>query len=207
MRLLQGRDDVEEVVSFSFVHFDLPHPSILVCLGDHPLRLSKFPFVNLKKADIRAKVSAVQASVRMRTRTGDNRYGAVTICERLSENVASEPLEITGVEQSIFWDRFPGHIDQRPLQIFGQFLFHGGVVDVRVTACHLRSEMAEVALDDVVGHTQVDHARSDRVAELMGLKAKELAIRTSYFMVVSQAVDALREASLLKHSPSRIREQ
>jgi hypothetical protein len=44
--------------------------------------------------------------------------------------------------------------------------------------------MAEVALDDVVGHTQINHSRSDRVAELMGLKAEELAIRIPYFMLV-----------------------
>src|SRR5882724_6734714 len=182
---LQRRDDVKEVVSLLLVHFDLPHPSVRVCLGDHALCLSKFRFVDFQEADIRAKVSAVQASVRMRTRTGDNRYGAVTICERLSENVAGEPLEVASVERSIFRYRFPGHIDQGSLQVLRQFFFHGGVMDVRIAACHLRSEMTEIALDDVVGHAQIDHARSDRVAELMGLKAKELAIRISDFMVVS----------------------
>src|SRR5258708_21504843 len=114
---------------------------------------------------------------------------------------------MTSVERSIVRHRFSCHVDQSSLQVFRQFFFHGGVMDVCVTTCHLRPEMAEVALDDVVGHTQINHARSDRVTELMGLKAEELAIRVSYFMVVSQAVDALREAGLLKHSPSRIREQ
>src|SRR5258705_12934482 len=120
----------------------------------------------------------------MRARTGDNRYGTVTVGERLSENIASEPLEITGVEGSIFGHCSPGDIDQRSLQIFRQFLFHCGVMDVRVATRHFRPEMAEVALNDVVGHTQIDHARSDCVAELMGLKTEELAIRVSYFMVV-----------------------
>jgi hypothetical protein len=29
-----------------------------------------------------------------------------------------------------------------------QFLFHGGVMDVRITTCHLRPEMAQIALDE-----------------------------------------------------------
>src|SRR5713101_7483830 len=62
---LQGRDDVKEVVSLLLVHFDLPHPSVRVCLGDHPLCLSKLRLVDFQEADIRAKVSAVQAGVRM----------------------------------------------------------------------------------------------------------------------------------------------
>src|SRR5258707_14613436 len=82
MCLLQGRDDLEEAVSFSFVHFDLPHPSGLVCFGDHPLCLSKLCLVDFDEANIRAKVGAVQASVRMWTGTGN---GAVTVRERLSE--------------------------------------------------------------------------------------------------------------------------
>src|SRR5947207_796599 len=42
MELFQGRDDVDEVVSLSLVHFDLANASMLICLGDHPLCLSKF---------------------------------------------------------------------------------------------------------------------------------------------------------------------
>jgi hypothetical protein len=85
---------LKEVVSLLLVHFDLPLPSVRVCLSDHSLCLSKFRLVDFQEADIRAKVSAVQASVRMRTWTGDNRYGAVTICERLSENVSGEAEKI-----------------------------------------------------------------------------------------------------------------
>ena len=88
MDLLQGRDHVAEVFSFSFVHLNLPNPSVLVCLGDHALCLSKFRFVHLKEADIRAKVSAVQTCIRMRTRPRKDRYGAVAVCECLCENVA-----------------------------------------------------------------------------------------------------------------------
>jgi len=51
MELFQGRDDVDEVVSLSLVHFDLANASMLICLGDHPLCLSKFRLVHLKKAD------------------------------------------------------------------------------------------------------------------------------------------------------------
>src|SRR5580704_9118857 len=62
MCLLQGRDDFEEVVSFSFVHFDLSHPCVRVCVGDHSLCLSKLCLVDFEEADIRAKVAAVQTS-------------------------------------------------------------------------------------------------------------------------------------------------
>jgi hypothetical protein len=99
MDLLQGRDDFDEVASLSLVHFGLPHPSVRVCFGDHLLCLSKFRLVHLKKADIRAKVSAVQTCIRMRTRPRDDRYGAVAVCECLRENVAGEPLEIAIVEK------------------------------------------------------------------------------------------------------------
>jgi hypothetical protein len=54
-------------------------------------------------------------------------------------------------------------------------------MDVRITTCHLRPEMAQLALDDVVRHTQIDHSCSDRVAELMGLKTEQFSIRISYF--------------------------
>jgi len=49
---LQGRDDLKEVASLLLVHFDVPHPSVRVCLGDHPLCLSKLSLVYLKEADI-----------------------------------------------------------------------------------------------------------------------------------------------------------
>src|SRR5258708_37316403 len=56
---LQRRDDVKEVVSLLLVHFDLPHPSARICLGDHSLCLSKLRLVDFEEADIRAKVSTV----------------------------------------------------------------------------------------------------------------------------------------------------
>lgn len=64
MFLLQRRDGAEEIVSFSFVHFDLSEASVRICFGDHPLRLSKFSFGALKlcrgtKAKIRNIMSAV----------------------------------------------------------------------------------------------------------------------------------------------------
>ena len=58
-------------------------------------------------------------------------------------------------------------------------------MNVGVTACHLRPKMAKIPLDEVVRHTQIDHACSNGVAELMGLKAEELAIRVSYLVFVS----------------------
>jgi hypothetical protein len=94
MRSLQGRDDVDEVIPFAFIHFDLPCPSVRRCFGDHSICLSKFTLVCLKKADISAKVSTVQTGIRMRTRACDDGYRTVDVCERLSENVSREPLEI-----------------------------------------------------------------------------------------------------------------
>src|SRR5262245_35858090 len=53
---LQGRDDVHEVISFAFIHFDLPCPTVCGCLGDHSLGLPKLCLMRLKKADIGAEV-------------------------------------------------------------------------------------------------------------------------------------------------------
>jgi len=56
MPLLQKRDDIDEVISFAIVHFDLPRPSVRGCFGDHPLCVSKLCLVDFEKADICAKV-------------------------------------------------------------------------------------------------------------------------------------------------------
>jgi hypothetical protein len=61
---------MDEVVSLGFVHFDLPHPSVRGCFAAHSL-CPKLCLVHVKKADIGAKMSAVQAGVRMRTRACD----------------------------------------------------------------------------------------------------------------------------------------
>jgi len=40
-------------------------------------------------------------------------------------------------------------------------------MNVRVTVRHLRPEMAQIALNEVVGNAEVDHSRSDGMAKLM----------------------------------------
>lgn len=78
----------------------------------------------------------------MWTGTGDNGNGAVTVRERLSENVPREPLEIASVERSAVGGGFPRHVHQDALEVLKQFLLHRGVMNVRVTSGHLRPEMA-----------------------------------------------------------------
>jgi len=40
-------------------------------------------------------------------------------------------------------------------------------------------------VDEVVWHTQINHAGSNSVAKLMGLEAEKLAIRVPYLVFVS----------------------
>ena len=120
MRSLQGRDDVEEVIPFAFIHFDLTCPSVRSCFGDHSICLSKFTLVCLKNADISAKVSAVQTGIRMRTWACEDGYRTVAVCERLSENVSREPLEIASVERSALMQSSPRHVHQGALEILRQ---------------------------------------------------------------------------------------
>src|SRR5580704_5714599 len=133
----------------------------------------------------------------MRTWPGNNRNSAVPIWQGLSQHVAREPAQIACVERPFFRHHLACHIHQRPLQVLREFLPHGGVMNVRVTVRHLRSEMAQIALNEVVGNAEVDHSRSDGMAKLMRLEAEEFAVGVADLMVISQAVDSLREALLL----------
>src|SRR5271157_4641118 len=103
----------------------------------------------------------------MRTWPGNNRNRAVAVWQGLSQHVAREPPQITCVERSLFWHDFASDINQRSLQVLGEFFPHRCVMNVRVPARHLRPEMAQVALNEVVGHAEVDHSRSNGMAKLM----------------------------------------
>src|SRR5882724_10564893 len=120
---LQGRDDVDEVIPFAFIHFDLPCPSVRSCFGDHSICLSKFTLVCIDKADISAEVSAVQTGIRMRTWACDDGYRTVAVCERLSENVSREPLEIASVERSLSCKVFPVTSTKVPWRYSASFSF------------------------------------------------------------------------------------
>ena len=50
--------------------------------------------------------------------------------------------------------------------------------------------MAQVALDDVVWDSEVDHARSHGVAELMRLEAEELAVGSADSVVIGETLEA-----------------
>jgi hypothetical protein len=64
---LQRRDDVDQVVSLLFVYLALPCPSILIGLGDDSLCFAQLCLMSIEEARIRAKMSAVQTRIRMRT--------------------------------------------------------------------------------------------------------------------------------------------
>jgi hypothetical protein len=57
---------------------------------------------------------------------------------------------------------------QKLLQLRSQSL----IVKVGIAVSHLRCFVTEVPLIDMLRHIEVDHARTNRVPELMGLKMK-----------------------------------
>ena len=150
----------------SFISICRVHPFALAFAMTRAVS-SQLRLMHIEEAGVRAEVSAVQTCIRMRTWPGNHGDGTVAVCQSLGKDVASEPAEVAGIEWAVFLHYFAGHIYQRSLQIFGEFFPHRGVMDVCVTARHLRPEMAEIALNEVMGHAEVDHSRSDRVAELM----------------------------------------
>src|SRR2546423_1396778 len=57
--------------------------------------------------------------------------------------------------------------------------------------------MTQVALNNVLGHTVVDHARANRVTELMGLKVVEFASCVPNLLTVGQRIDRVDKRALL----------
>src|SRR3984885_37213 len=94
MTCLQGCDDVDEACSFSRVHFALSHPSVRVRLGDYPLGLVQFGAMHFEKRGIRPEVRKVEAGVRVWTRTSHDWYRAVAVRQSLSQDAASQPLQV-----------------------------------------------------------------------------------------------------------------
>ena len=109
----QGCDDVDEARSFSQVHLDLAHPTVRICFRYNSLRLVKFSAMHFQKGGVRSKVSAVEASIRMRARPCHNWDNTIAIGQRLREDAASKPLEIGAIAHPIFWDCLARRIDQR----------------------------------------------------------------------------------------------
>ena len=95
---------------------------------------------------------------------------------------------------------------QRTLQILRQLILHRDIVDVCVPARHLRPFVAQVPLDDVVRNAEIDHARSHRVAELVGLEAEQLAGGVTNVVIKGEAIDSMGEAGLLDDASSLVRE-
>jgi hypothetical protein len=69
-------------------------------------------------------------------------------------------------------------------------------VDVGIATGRFRAFMPQVTLDDVVRHTEIDHACSNRVPDLVRLEAEELTRRIFDLMDISQLNECLREAGL-----------
>jgi hypothetical protein len=65
----------------------------------------------------------------------------------------------------------------------------------------------EITLDDVVRNSEIDHARSNGVTELMRLEARQLAVRSAYVVIVGKAIDSVSEAGLLEDSSFRVWEE
>src|SRR5258708_15625500 len=99
---LQRCDDVDDVISLPFVHFDLPCPSIRVGLGNDSLCVVQLRSMHVEEVGIGAEVSAIQTRIRMRTWPSNDRNGAVAVWQGLSQHVAREPAQITGVERPFF---------------------------------------------------------------------------------------------------------
>src|SRR5271166_1541942 len=76
---LQRCDDVDQVVSLPLIHFDLPSPSIRVGLRDDSLRIAQLRLMHIEEGGVGAEVSAIQTRIRMRTRPGNDRNGAVAV--------------------------------------------------------------------------------------------------------------------------------
>ena len=150
----------------SFISICRVHPFALALVMTRSVS-SQLRLMHIEEAGVRAEVSAIQTRIRMRTWPGNNRNRAVAVWQGLSQHVASEPAQITCIERPVFRHHFAGHINQRSLQVLGEFFPHRCVMDVRVTVRHLWPKMAEIALNKVMGHAEVDHSRSDGVAELM----------------------------------------
>ncbi len=207
MMSLQCRDDVDEICSFPRVHLALSHPSVRVRLGDNPLGLVQFGAMHFEERGVRPEVRTVEAGVRVRTRTSHDWDRTVAIRQSLSQHAASEPLQIGRVVDPILCNHFAGDIDQRAFQILRQFVLHGGVVDMGVAARHLRTLVAEITLDDVVRNSEIDHARSNGVTELMRLEAEQLAVCSAYVVIVGKAIDPVSEAGLLENPSFRVWEE
>src|SRR5271165_1566658 len=56
---LQRCDDIDEVVSFPLIHFDLTCPSIRAGFGNHSFRIAQLRPMHIKEAGVRAEVSAI----------------------------------------------------------------------------------------------------------------------------------------------------
>ncbi len=89
-----------------------------------------------------------------------------------------------------------------PFRYSDSFSFISDIVDMCVAARHLRPLVAQVALDDVVRNSEIDHARSNRVAELMRLEAEQLAVGVPDVVIVGKAIDPMSEAGLLDDASS-----
>src|SRR5271170_4123531 len=113
MMSLQCRDDVDEIRSFPRVHLALSHPSVRVRLRDDTLGLAQFGTMHFEERGIRPEVRTVEASVRVRTRTSYDRDCAIAVRQSLSEDAASEPLQVGRVVDPILCNDFAGDIDQR----------------------------------------------------------------------------------------------
>src|SRR5271156_5925060 len=199
MTCLQCRDDVDEICSFPRVHLALSHPSVRVRLGDYPLGLVQFGAMHFEERGIRPEVRTVEAGVRVWTWTSHDWDRAVAVRQSLSQDAASEPLQVGRVVDPILRNHIAGDIDQRAFQILRQFVPHGGVVDMSVAPRHLRTLVAEITLDDVVRNSEIDHTGSHGVTELMRLEAEQLAVRSAYVVIVSKTVDPVSEAGLLEN--------
>jgi hypothetical protein len=76
---LQGCNDVDEACSFSLVHLHLSHPAVRIGFRDDSLCFVEFGAMHFEERGVGAEMSAVEASIRVRTRSSYDWDGAVAI--------------------------------------------------------------------------------------------------------------------------------
>ena len=125
----------------SFISICRVHPFALALVMTRSVSRSS-ALCTSRKLGVGAEVRTIQTRIRMGTWPGNHRNRAVTVGQGLSEHVAREPTQITCIERPFFRHHFAGYIDQRSLQVLGEFVPHRCVMDVCVPARHLWPEMA-----------------------------------------------------------------
>ncbi len=144
---LQCRDDVDEICSFPCVHLALSHPSVRFRLGDNPLGLVQFGTVHFEERGIRPEVRTVEASVRVGTRTSHDRDRAIAFRQSLSEDAASEPLQVGRVVDPIhdatMKDKLSEYLKGTLIDVSGNVVTEDGVNDTADLQWFTRSVLAQ----------------------------------------------------------------